>query len=234
MSTDLLTIEEAAKHLGVSDRTVRKFIADGYLSTKRDTGSRRKWLLPAEVEELRKDRIDFREGARLTRKEFMKLRARLQRLEGHMEVVLRMLDSKSEPLRMDRAYAKSLHEACLGQLQRAKWDESELSSWSQIFLRVTEEDFKSLRDATEDPKPWVPFLRLCLAMTASVVANDRYATSMDLQGVHRELAEARRRMRVSAMCYADLYDGTLDSSLRRLEPVDGSSTDLLKHVLRKP
>ena len=233
MSVELMAIEGAAKHLGVSDRTVRKFIADGFLSTRKVTGSRRKWLVPMEVEELRKDRIDFREGSRLTRKEFMRARARITKLEGQMQVVLRMLDAKSDPLGMGLSYAKDLHRACLGQLQLASWDPAEIQNWVQVFLRISEEDFKTLREATEDPKPWVPYLRLCMAMTASLVGNDRYSTSLEMLDLHRELAEGRRRLRVSAVCYSDLYSLDMDASLVRLGALDSSAVDVLKQVLRK-
>jgi hypothetical protein len=233
MSSELLTIEAAAAHLGVSERTVRKFISDGFLSTRREAGSRRKWLLPVEVEELRVDRVDFREGSRLTRREFMKVRSRVRQLESQMEVVLRMLDAKSNPLKMGLDYAKKLHAACLSQIQKGEWTQTEISSWIQVFLRLSEEDLKTLRDATDDVKPWVPYLRLCLSMTARIVSMEEYETSLDLQDLHREMAEARRRLRVSAMCYSDLYSYDLDPMLTRLGSLESSVQDTLSHVLRK-
>lgn len=234
MSTKLMTIEEAAAHLGVSQRSVRKFISDGFLSTTRQPGSRRKWLQPLEVEELRKDRLNFKLGSRLTRKEFFRLRARVTQLEGQMEVVLRMLDAKSNPLNMDKDYASTLYEACVAQLHRGGWTADEISPWTQVFLRISEEDFRTVRDAGDDPKPWKPFLRLCTAMSAHIVRMEEYAVSLELQKMHRELAEGRRRLRVSAMVYAELYSSDLDRMLREVSaPSTQSMGDMFEHVLRK-
>ena len=54
--------------------------------------------------------------------------------------------------------------------------------------------------------PWTPFLRLCVAMIVHVQARDDYKTSIDVQLLHRRLTEGRRRLRVAALCYADLYE----------------------------
>jgi excisionase family DNA binding protein len=138
MATGHMTIEEAARHLGVTDRTVRGYISQGLLGTHKVKGSKRKWLAPDEVEELRLDRLE------------------VGRLDG----------------------------------------------------------------AVDDPKPWVPFLKLCLRMSQFLVEQPSYKTSVELQGLHREMNEGRRRLRISALCFMDLHSYDMDAAIRRAQLAD--------------
>jgi len=152
-----------------------------------------------------------------------------------MEAISRILDARNEPLRMSQDYAKELYEVCERHLHNTSWSAAELRPWVDVFLRMDEEDMAVLLAATEDPKPWKPFLRLCMSMTAYVVSHNDYPTSIELQTIHKQLSEGRRRLRVSAMCYADLYSTDMDRDLRRAALLDApaSMADGVEEIVRR-
>jgi excisionase family DNA binding protein len=194
-----VTIPEAARYLGVTDRTIRNYIRQGLLSTSRIAGKREKYLRAEEIEELR---VSLTEGKHLIpRREISALSARVRRLEAQLEVVLRVLDARVEPLKITPAYAKELITACKTKLTQVAWTLSEIQPWTEIFLRLDEDDLDVL--AADCEKPWALLLRLCAAMTACVVADTAYETSLELQSLHRTLVEGRRRLRVAALLHVE-------------------------------
>jgi excisionase family DNA binding protein len=221
MATGHMTIEEAARHLGVTDRTVRGYISQGLLGTHKVKGSKRKWLAPDEVEELRLDRLEVGrlDGASL-RKELQLHRSQLRRMRAELDVVLKMLDTQREPLGIQKNFAPQLYQAAVDQLRAAEWDIRTLASWANVFLRIDENDFQVVREAVDDPKPWVPFLKLCLRMSQFLVEQPSYKTSVELQGLHREMNEGRRRLRISALCFMDLHSYDMDAAIRRAQLAD--------------
>ena len=237
MSTTLMTIEEGARHLGVSSRTIRSYIAQHLLSTRQSPGSSRKWLDPAEVEELRKDRVEQHSQAPGTRqREVLELRATVRRLRAEMDLVLRVLDVHEAPLRLDAASAHALHDAVKVDLQKTCWALDELTRWSEIFLRINEEDFDAIAKVT-GARPWSLFLRLCVDMIVYVYGCADYKTSLDLQTMHRLLTEARRRLRIAALCYEDMYGAEMDRELKRAALIDSPTSvreSLAARARRKP
>lgn len=226
-----LALDEAARRLGISTRTLREYVKSGYLSIVKQGNHKR--LDPLEVEEFRKARQETGKGI-VARKEVLELRARLRRLETDMAAVLRVLDTRDAPLRMGAGYAQELHAACAQQLALGTWKPVEIEPWIEIFLRVDEDDFQAISEATSDRKPWKAFMSLCVAMSAAVVGYPDYTTSLELQGIHRRLAEGRRRMRVAALCHAEMH-GSLDTDVRRLVLSDMpvSVSDTLSAVLQR-
>jgi len=219
-----MTVEEAARHLGVSTRSVRKYIAQGLLSTRRADGSRRKWLVPDEVEELRKDKHDSTKRVpAVQRREVLETRAVLRRLRAEMDVVLRVLDMHEEPLRLDAGNAATLHEAALHEIKSTAWTLAELQQWADVLLRLNEEDLVVVA-VTAGTRPWSAFLRLCVDMIVYVYEQPSYKTDLELQLLHRKLTEARRRLRVTALCYDDMYNREQDKELKRAALLDSPSS----------
>ncbi len=204
-----MTIPEAARYLGVTDRTIRNYIRQGLLSTSRIDGKREKILRAEEVDELRGS---LSEGKHLIpRREISALSARVRRLEAQLDVVLRILDAKVDPLKITPTYAKELIAACTAQLLQPSWSQAEVQPWTEIFLRLDEDDLDVL--AQECEKPWALLLRLCVSMTAGIVADAEYETSLELQGLHKTLVEGRRRLRVAALLHLERR-GSVDRSLQ--------------------
>ena len=216
----------------MSSRTLRTYVRQGFLGTTQGVGNR-KWLDPVEVETFRRERADS-VGRVFDKREFLEMRARILRLEQEVGVLTRILDTRDQPLRMSPTYAKDIHQACTAQLSSGRFSPVEMEAWSEVFLRIDEQDFETISLATADRKPWVPYLRLCVAMTAAVVADTTYSTSLDLQALHKKLAEARRRLRVSGLCHLEL-SGSADSDVRRhlLASNPASVLDSLEAILKK-
>lgn len=235
MAQKHMTVEEAATHLGVSTRTTRTYIRQGLLSTKSLPKSARKWLDPAEVEELRIDRQEHGATGPQLRSEILRHRAHIRRLRSEVDAIIRILDTRNEPLKLHEDQARGVYQACVSQLRRTNWRVDEIDPWVRVFFRISEEDFETMMSAVSDPKPWVPFLRLVMQMTRYAAEHPDYTTNLDLQRMHRELAEARRRIRISAMCFMDLYAYDMDAAIRRAGLADGaiSVQDELEHILRR-
>jgi len=151
---------------------------------------------------------------------FRRMESKIRRLESQVDTLMRVLDTRDNPLNMSLTYAKELYTAISDQLKRGNWTEEEIAPWAEIFMRINEDDLRKLSIASEDPKPWTVLFRLCVSMISSVVSNDSYKSSLGLQQTHRTLGEARRRLRVSALCYADLYSTDMDRELRRFSLAD--------------
>lgn len=234
MSHEKMDIAAAAKFLGVSDRTIRNYIKEGLLATTIRSGDRKKWLDPLEVGELKRDRDELGARAIVSRKEVLSLRAEVRRLRAEMDVVLRMLDTKSNPLHMPPSYAKDLHAACHAQIVQTGWSIEEIEPWTAVFLRIEEEDLQTIKNVTDDPRPWKPYLQLCVNMSVYVASLDAYATSLELQNLHRDLAEGRRRMRVAALIYTEMNEG-VHPDLKRYALTDTpkSIRDTLLEITRR-
>lgn len=227
-----LSIADSARLLGVSTRTLRTYVKQGFLSTTH--GARNsKWLDPVEVETFGRER-SASVGKVWDRKDFLEMRARLTRLEQEVGVLNRILDTREQPLRMGQAYAKDLHAACGFQLASGVPTKVEIDSWTEIFLRIDEQDFSVIAEATGDRKPWVLYLRLCVSMTAAVVSDAAYMTSLELQSAHKKLAEARRRLRISGLCHLELT-GSAEADVRRhiLSSNPASVLDSIEAVLKR-
>lgn len=236
MARAYLSVEEAATHLDVTTRTVRTYLKQGLLSSRKRTGSTRKWLDPDEVEELRKDRLETGSSSAVKiRGELLRHRAQIRRMRSELDAVMRILDTRNDPLNLRGEHALGIYQAALSQLKMTAWRADEIDPWVRVFFRISEEDFEAMMTKAQDPKPWVPFLKLVMRMTAHVVGLPEYATSLELQRLHRELAESRRRVRISAMCFMDLYAYDMDAAIRRAGLSDGavSVQDELEAVLRR-
>ena len=200
MSNHTMKIPDAARLLGVTDRTIRNYIKKGLLSSQRI--SRSPLLDPVEVEELR---LDLQSGSpTLTKKEFLLLRSKVRRLESNMEVVLRILDTRSQPLGLTKEYSESIYMLAVEHLKKGQWSVEEISPWVEIFERIDEEDFGTMAEATGDRKAWIVFLRLNVAMSAYLLKRPEYSSSLEMQTLHRTLNEGRRRMRISGFICAEL------------------------------
>ena len=198
-----MTVEEAARVLSKSDRTIRNYIKNGQLSSIRK--GRTRLLDPEEVHEL------HTEGAlpRISMSEIRTMRAQIRRLEAEMAVVQHVLDLKNESLGVTEEYAKGLMDAATEQFGRpaGSYTIREYESWANIFARMDENDIQRLCVAVQNPDAWKLFLRLSARMVSEVTLSADYASSLALQQVHRLLADAKRRFRISCFVYAEMSRG---------------------------
>lgn len=229
MSQDnTMTVQEAARFLNVTERTIRNYTKKGLLS--KEKSGRETRLRAEEVASLKEDMESA--APIVTREEILRHRAKIRRLESHMEVVLRMLDAKDAPLGMSIAYSAELYQFACSHLKKSSWEVAEMSPWTEIFDRLSEDDLETISKATDDPHPWRTFLKLCTSMMAFVVAKPEYTTSLDLQGLHRTLASSRRKLRVSAFIYGEMM-GALAPELEGFAVANSSSSDALFRKILK-
>jgi excisionase family DNA binding protein len=223
-----MTVREAASFLGVTERTIRNYTKKGLLSKEKKGREPR-----LRVEEVTSLKEDMESAAPIvTRQEILRHRAQIRRLESHMEVVLRMLDAKDAPLGMSAAYSAELYQFACAHLKKSSWEVSEVSPWTEIFERLSEDDLATISDATKDPHPWRTFLRLCTSMMSFVVGQPGYATSLDLQGLHRSLSSSRRKLRVSAFIYGEMA-GALSPEIEGFALSSRTSSDTLFRKILK-
>ena len=228
MSSELITVNEASRILGVSVRTIRRYVSTGLLQYKGNRGSA-KLLSATDVGDLRRTKDT---NPVIRRRETIELRAKLQRLEAQMETVLRILDAKDTPIGVSPEYGKTLLQYCLDQLKRGAWTEDEVKPWLEVFLRIDETDFMTIAVSSKEPKPWKPFLLLNMEMARHVSTHEDYQTSLTLQSSHKLLCEGRRRLRMSALIFQDLYsvsDPLLEEARRALP---GSVADAVEEIVR--
>jgi len=222
---DWMTLEEAARHLNITTRTLRSYFRIGILNPAVRPGLRGKWLRPSDV---RLNKEEIGRPSPMRRQEVLAMQARMTRLENQVAVLLRLLDAKDAPLAVNETYARELHATCQSQLEQTNWDLATINGWAEVFLRVDETDLETMARAAGDARPWVPFLRLCLTMNAHVPARPEYAHSLVLQETHRLLAEGRRRLRAAATCYEGLKNYTAHPLLADV-PI--SVLDVLERVV---
>ena len=230
-----MTIAEAARHLGVTHRTIRSYIARELLAAVQEPGDRKKWLDAVEVEELRKDVVQNATVSRTElKRELLETRAALRRLRSEMDLVLRVLDMHDAPMQLAPDRAQALYHAAVQEGQNGSWPLEKIASWCDTFAHIQEEDFLMVARAAGTNEPWAPFLRLCVAMIVHVHAREDYKANLDLQMLHRQLTEGRRRLRVSALCYSDLYGGTskTDRDIARAALLD-SPESVREQLLRR-
>ena len=222
-----MSIQEAARFLEVTERTVRNYINKGLLS-KTKVG-RKVLLVPEEVVSLKEDMDSV--APIVSRQEMLHHRAKIRRLESHMEVVLRILDAKDDPLTLSEEYSAELYNLAGEQRKSGSWSVDQIKPWIEIFNRLSENDFEVMQKATKDLHPWRVFLKLCTSMMAQVVSDSEYVTSLELQGIHRLLAEARRRLRISAFIYGEMIG--FSSPEVSAGYGDSLSESLFKKILKK-
>jgi hypothetical protein len=141
-----------------------------------------------------------------------------------MDVILRVLDMHETPLRLDAPTARAIYEAAVADLHKTGWSIDNLSQWAEIFIQLNEEDLAIVAAAVAEPRPWSTFLRLCITLIVHTYEHPSYKTDVDLQMMHRRLTEGRRRLRVTALCYDDLYNTDPDRELRRAALLDSPAS----------
>lgn len=229
MSQDnTMSVADAAKFLSVSERTIRNYINKGLLSKRKE--GRKAMVVSSEVISLKQD-MDSTLPL-VSREEMLRHRAKIRRLESHMEVVLRMLDAKDAPLNLSPSYSKELYTYAVDHLKKGSWSPEEIQPWTEIFDRLNEDDFEIMSKSAEDLHPWRVFLKLCTAMMGCVVSLSDYSTSLDLQNLHRVLAESRRRLRVSAFIYGEMLGALTPEIAGKYEAVTMSES-LFRKILKK-
>lgn len=193
-----ITIDEAARYLDVSTRTISTYISQGIVTYHKKKGSNRKYIEVKDLHDLKaaKDEGDF------SVKSYRKLQAKVSRLEAQLNVVLKILDTNQISLGVSAEEAIELVSAATTTLDSVLSVEH-TEAWLPILLALDEHDLESIQAASKIDKPWQPFLSLCISLIVYITGNKNYTTDLSMQMLHKELAEARRRLRLAALLYIE-------------------------------
>lgn len=210
MTTPRWTLSQAATALGVSERTIRNYLARGFLTRHTERG--RRWVDPVEVEALRETEA----SGRLSHKDLAPLLTRLARLERTVETLVRLMDGSLTPLGLTPEAAATLRQHALDQLAAGSWSREVIQQWVPIFLHMDDRDLAVLR-GLGDSQPYARFLDLCSRMQTCVAGMRGYATSLELQELGRELARGRQCLKEAALL--DIHTHAAPSDLRAPDPL---------------
>lgn len=157
---EYVTIEKAAEALEVSVRTVYRYIEKGHLSTIKKGDHQ--LVSRQDVRAL----IDLRnqnQGPAINKTTVAKLHAKVQLLEKQLDAVMRILDIRTEPLKLSAPELVSLYEMAQHHLQYP-WSPHHEQMWCDTLSRFSLEDLEKLSELIDDDHPWRPFHALAKAM----------------------------------------------------------------------
>jgi excisionase family DNA binding protein len=230
MGSEFVSPREAAVHLGVTYRTILNYLKKGALRKVRQGG---RVLIP--TEDLEALSIDLGNNfPPLNKKTLFRLLAQVQRLERDVLVLKRMNAIVDAPLRPAPDEALGFLHAAENALKAPMWKYEEMMLWADLFDRMDEIFFDSL-EAQNIEEPWTPFYQLCIAQMKQISAAETFDRNLDLQHLHKRLAEGAKLLRRVILAWVELGNGKnagealvkLDSSaaiLRRIGAKDDLQT----------
>jgi len=200
--TQTLSKKEAAVHLGVSVRSVEKFIQDGLLP--KYTQGRRVLLMADDVEELRVEREEATVPL-LNRKVIADLRRRVRVLEHRVSIVLSIHEISEPPLALTdedalRVFTMAVHavehptiEAC--------------TRWAALLPRINEDVLAQMQRVAKRLNPGATFLKLSLSLQRHLKENEHFATSLEMQKLHAQLSNLHPFLRTVVVAFIDMQEG---------------------------
>jgi hypothetical protein len=161
MGPGFMSRQAAAQQLGVTERTIFKYVRDGWLG---------RVVQGEEVGVSRRDVQSLTSESRQTplqcnRRTVELLRSRVELMADRVRQAELLLDLQ-QPLGMNMVALTSLllrARDCL----RDGWEAGAETMWAAVFLKLSSEDLDRVGRASknrDDTYPWIPFFRLCLAM----------------------------------------------------------------------
>lgn len=222
MGSDFLSFDEAADRLGRSTRSVHLYVKQGLIRKERRAGEI--LLRKEDVEQLALEQ-DTDQPA-LTRRNFLSLIARVQRLERDMTVVRKTLNIQTEPFRPEKEEAVNLHRAAETAIAAGRWDTQQAVFWAGVFERLDEVALEVIGEAVGTDQPWKVFFQLCHSLMKRVSYQPDFKVNLELQQAHLALDEARKKLRAIIVTWTEMGKGTIPSSL--LRQLDGGLADLEK------
>lgn len=221
-----ITIDEAARYLSVTTRTISTYISQGIITYHKKQGSNRKFICIEDLEDLK----EATTTGEFSIKKFRELRARVKRVEANMEVLMKILDTNQLPLGLTEEEATEIFEAAVITL-KSSISVEHVEAWMPLFMRLTEIDFKVIEKSLSTREPWKPFLDLCVSMIVHLVGHKDYSTSLHLQRLHQELSEGRRRLRLAALLLIEERGPSIEVDRLTVHHPD-STIDIVKKVIK--
>jgi hypothetical protein len=117
-----------------------------------------------------------------------------------------------------------VHAAACEALARGSWEVGEIHLWAQQFERMDEIALDAVRDAINEPKPWLVFYELCLAIMKTVPPS----AGIESAALHRKLDEGRKKMRATVVMWIEMGRGSVADNVFRL--VDSGKESVLRRA----
>lgn len=204
MGSDFVSPREAAEHLGVTYRTIVNYLKKGVLRKVKVEKGKRVHIPMEDVEALAVDMGN--NFPPLNKKTLFRLLAQVQRLERDVLVLKRMNAIVDAPLRPAPREAMGLYDAAVAALKAGAWRTEEVATWADLFDRMDEIFFDSLK-AQSIEEPWRPFYDLCLAQMHQVSSTETFERDLDLQHLHKRLAEGAKLLRRIILVWIEMGNG---------------------------
>jgi hypothetical protein len=222
-----VTVEQAAKMLGRSRRTVTTYMKNGILH--RHVEDKRVYLLRSQVEQLQ---IDL--GADLppmNRKTFYQLSAHVRRLEMDMAVLKRVTGFYDSPLRPSVDEAQGIYAAAKKSASEGVWQVDEIRMWADLYDKMDDVFFDVLALHTEQADAWRPLYELCLAQSRQLSMSYEYRTDLQCQHLHDRLQTALSRMRKVILVWIEAGNSPMARAAE--DKMDGDSQAVLRRLTAK-
>lgn len=162
-SSKYVTIQQAARYLGCSDRSIYRKTRRGQLEFR--TEGRHVLILEDSLLTLKKGQHDLL-TSRVTKETILKMQVELQTLKTQVATCMRILNVRYDPLNSTLPEYENMYKSA-EQLSIEGWPPHVEEPWAEYFLRLRTEDFEKIEIVTHDVHPWRPFLRLANSMYAA-------------------------------------------------------------------
>jgi hypothetical protein len=198
-SEETVTTEEAARLLGVSERSVRNYADQGIL---RRFGESNKLLVSLKdilsLSSMLSKCFDFTTTAKTA------LRALVSavRAERRLERVEMLLGIDSSVLGTDEADVLEVLTTCASTMTDFTEDltAQDILNWSYLLSNVTEEYLNLVDLYTANSEPWVPFMEIAQKLYESA-PRENFGHRKDLEVAYAYLTAARKHLRQVAYFY---------------------------------
>lgn len=215
MGTKFLRKERAAAILGVSARTVFRYLQRGLLQPAHDGKNIGVW--EDDVLKLKKAR-DLDVPTVLDRELVMKLMADIETMKSQMATVMRILNVKYESLNLTDPEFRTLYK--MAEIYSLEgWPPHAEEQWADTFVRLKFDDLERLEFAVDDPHPWRTFLRL--------------ATSMHLNSYNKELRDILAAGRTNIQHIAGIWCTTKGETPKTFDLLVQRDAAPIKKLMRQ-
>jgi len=215
MGSNYITVEQAAKLLGTSTRSIYRYATKGLLQTQRE--GRHTYVLENDLKSLKKGRHDLLSSP-LKKDVVSILQAQVQTLTMQMATVMRLLNIKYEPLNFTTPEYLNLYQTA-EEFSTTGWPPHAEEMWADYFVRFTVEDLEAIRLASTDNHPWRPLLRL--------------VTTMHLNPYDKQLTEILAAGRMNIQHIAGIWCVLQEESPRTFDILQERDAAPLKKLIRR-
>lgn len=159
MARRFLRKEKAAALLGVSPRTIYRYLRKGLLLPAFQGRLIGVW----EDDVLKLKKLQEIDAPTPDKELVLKFMTEVETLKSQMATVLRILNVKFDPLGLTGPEYRSLYRMAEHYALEG-WPPQAEEQWADTFVRMRIEDLEELALSVEDEHPWRPFLKLATTM----------------------------------------------------------------------